>query len=158
MPLMAKWIFITFIVVLGFAMNAAVIGREREMVSLLYSVAAVNTFAIGLLMIWLGSYFVRFRSAGIAVVGHAFVYLAAGVAFIGMGHVGLAERTCMFPSQKLSEWALENGACSALSLGSIGLGIFVLWPSAKLLYGITSRSTRSRAKTRAPGQRRRYPS
>jgi hypothetical protein len=150
MPIMAKCIFLTFIFLLALAMNAAVIDREREMVSLLYGVAAVNAFAIGLLMIWLASYFVRFKGAGIGVVGHAFVCLAAGVAFIGMGRFGLAERICMSPSQRLSEWVLENGACNALSLGSIGLGIFVLWPSAKLLYGITRRSTRSHAKTRAP--------
>ena len=131
---MAKWLFISFIALMTFAMNAAAIDQEQA-ISLFYSLAAVNTFAGGLLLIWLGAYFVRFEDLGARVIGHALVFLAAGVAFIGIGHFGLAQKTCLFPDSQLSKWAFENGACRVLSVLSIGFGVFVLWPSVKLLRG-----------------------
>ena len=90
MPNMAKWFFIVFIAMPTFVMNAAAVDAQRGLVGLLYSLAAVNVFALSLFSIWL-SFFV------------------------------------------------------------LVFGVFMLWPSLKLLYGMTSRSTRSREKTRAPG-------
>ena len=146
---MAKWFFIFFIVLLAVAMNAAVLDA-RGYVPLIYGLLAVNTFAIALGFIWLAAYFHRFRHMGSGVLGHALVFFAAGAGFIGMGHQGLVTESCVFPSSAVSTWASKQGACTPLSLLAILIGIFMMWPSIKLLYGITNLSTRSRVK-RAPG-------
>jgi len=138
---MAKWFFFIFIASLTFTMNAAAADPRREFVALMYGLVAVNVFALSLLLIWLASYFPSFKHRGFGVVGHASVFLAAGVGFVGIGHLGLAQETCVFPQSRVAAWASGHGACGALSLLSIVFGVFVLWPSVKLLYGITGRST-----------------
>lgn len=134
MPIMAKWFFILFIALLAVAMNAAVLDA-RGYVPLIYGLVAVNSFAIALGFIWVAAYFHRFRHMGSGVLGHALVFFAAGVGFIGMGHQGLATESCVFPSSAVSTWASNQGACTPLSLLAILIGIFIIWPSFKLLYG-----------------------
>jgi hypothetical protein len=149
-PNMAKWFFIIFIAALTFVMNAAAVDIPRGLVGLLYGVVAVNVFALSLLCIWLASYYSKFSHLGLGVIGHALVFLAAGLGFIGIGHVGLIQKVCAFPGSKVAAWASEHGACGLLSFFVLVFGVFTLWPSLELLYGITSRSTRSREK-RAQG-------
>ena len=146
---MAKWFFILFIAFLAVAMNAAVL-PARGYVPLIYGLLAVNTFAIALGFIWLAAYFHRFRHMGTGVLGHALVFVAAGAGFIGMGHQGLVTESCVFSSSVVSTWASKQGTCTPLSLLAVLIGIFMMWPSLKLLYGIASHSTRSRVK-RTPG-------
>ena len=147
---MAKWFFIICIALLTFMMNAAVVDPRRELVVLVYGLLVVNVFALSLLFIWLASYYSNFSHWGFGVMGHALVFSAAGLGFVGIGHFGLAQKACVFPESNVAAWASEHGACGALSLFSVVFGTFMLWPSLKLLYGITSRLTRSRVK-RAPG-------
>lgn len=146
---MAKWFFILFIAFLAVAMNVAMLD-VRGYVPLVYGLIAVNIFAVALGFIWLAAYFRRFGNMGLGVLGHALVFLAAGIGFVGMGHQGLITESCVLPSSTVSMWASKQGACTLLSLLAILIGIFTMWPSLKLLYGITSRSTQSRVK-RAPG-------
>lgn len=151
MSRIAKWFFVTFIALLAFGMNAAVIDHRRELTVLVYGFGAVNAFALSLLLIWLASYYPRFRGRGFAIIGHALAFLAAGLGLVGIGHFGLLREVCVFPNSKIAALASEHGACSVLSVSSIVLGAFMLWPSLKLLHGITSYSTRSGEKTRPPG-------
>ena len=147
---MTKWFFIIFIAALTFVMNAAAVDTQRGLAGLLYGLAAVNVFALSLLSIWLASYYSKFSHLGLGVMGHALVFLAAGLGLIGIGHVGLIQKVCVFPESRVAAWASERGACGLLSFFVLVFGVFMLWPSLKLLCGITSRSTRSREK-RAPG-------
>jgi hypothetical protein len=73
------------------------------------------------------------------VIGHGLVFLAADLAFVGIGHFSLAQKTCVFPESQMAAWASEHSACGALSALSILLGAFMLWPSLKLLYGVARR-------------------
>ena len=137
---MTKWFIVIFIAALAAVMNAAVMDSRYGMLPLFYGVLAVNAFAIGLLLIWLASYFTKLKSRGFGVVGHSLVYLAAGIALIGVGHYGLAWHLCASPSSRLTALAFENNACGLLSWFSIGLGVFVLWPTARLLSDLRGRS------------------
>lgn len=150
MPNMAKWFFMVFIALLALVMNVAMAGPRREFIVLVYGLVAVNVFALALLLIWLASYYSSFGDRGFGVIGHALVFLAVGLGFVGVGHFGLVQSKCVFPDSQLSTWASERGACSVLSLFSIVLGILIAWPSLNLLYGITSRSNRSGGKIRPP--------
>ena len=147
---MAKWSFLVFIALLAFAMNAAVLEHRRELIVLMYGLVAVRVFALSLLLIWAASYYASFYRKGFGIIGHALVFLAAGLGFVGIGHFGLIREVCVFPNSEMAAFASKDSVCSALSVFAIALGVFMLWPSLKVLHGMTSGSTRSGAKTRPP--------
>jgi hypothetical protein len=150
MPNMIKWFFLSFIALILLSANAAAFDSQLSLDSKIFAVVAVNLFILSLALIWLGSYYQKYRGAGYGVFGHATVYLSGGVVLMGLGFHSILMGNCNFligheriPSilSKLATLATENDACFWLSLFLVLLGLFLSWPSLKLIYGITWRST-----------------
>ncbi|MDQ8022427.1 MAG: hypothetical protein REI94_11350 [Moraxellaceae bacterium] len=99
---MIKWLLAVTILLLAFGMNAAVLDSQHGWIVLLYGLIAVNVFALALMLIWLAAYFRRFRNRGFGIIGHALVYLAGGTGLAGLGHFGLSNAVCTFPSDAVS--------------------------------------------------------
>ena len=146
---MAKWFFLAFVVLTFVAVNATALGTQLSIGATVFAIVTVNIFAASLLAIWLGSYYLRYRAVGFPV-GHAALMLSAGLGFIGLGSNGLLSGTCAFlvsgqaipgSISRLASWAMENDACTDLSLLLLLFGIFMLWPTLKLLYGVARRPT-----------------
>ena len=159
MPNMIKWFFLSFIALIFLVANAAAFDSQLSLDSKIFAGLAVNLFALSLALIWLSSYYPKYRGSGYGVLGHATVYLSGGIGLIGLGFHGILMGNCNFlvgheriPGivSKLATLVTENDACSWLSLFLILLGLFVLWPSLKLLYGITCRSSGTPQKRGAP--------
>jgi hypothetical protein len=147
---MIKWIFLSFITLIFLVTNAAAFDSQLSLDSRIFAVLTVNLFTLSLVLIWLGSYYQKYRGDGYGVFGHATVYLSGGVGLIGLGFHSVLRGNCNFligheriPGilSKLATLATENGACSWLSLFLVLLGLFLSWPSLKLFYGITRRSS-----------------
>jgi len=150
---MIKWFFLFFIALILLVTNAAAFDSQLSLDSRIFAVLAVNLFTLSLMLIWLGSYYQKYRGAGFVVFGHATVYLSGGVGLMGLGFHSILMGNCNFligheriPGimSKLATLATEKGASSWLSLFLILLGLFLSWPSLKLFYGITRRSTGAR--------------
>jgi hypothetical protein len=150
---MIRWFFLAFIALTFVAGNGAVFGDHMTADARVFAFCAVNLFGLSIMAIWLGAYYQRFRGAGFLIFGHAMLMLSAGIAFLGMGIHGLLTNSCGFlinyqrssgTISKLATWATENNACSLLSVLFVLFGFFMLWPSLKLFYGITSQSIKTR--------------
>lgn len=145
-PDMIKWLFLSFIALLFLASNAAAFDSQLSLDSKMFAAVAVNLFTLSLVLMWLGSYYQKYRGAGYGVLGHATVHLSGGIGLMGLGFHSILMGNCNFlvgheriPGimSKLATLAAEKGACSWLSLFLILLGLFLSWSSLKLLYGIT---------------------
>jgi len=154
MPNMIKWFFLSFIALIFLSANAAAFDSQLSLDSKIFAVVAVNLFTLSLALIWLGSYYQKYRGAGYGVFGHSTVYLSGGIGLMGLGFHSILMGNCNFligheriPGilSKLATLATEKSACSWLSLFLILLGLFLSWPSLKLIYGITFRSTGARS-------------
>ncbi|MDD4906248.1 MAG: hypothetical protein PHD39_08850 [Methylobacter tundripaludum] len=147
---MIKWFFLSFIALIFLSANAAAFDSQLSLDSKIFAVVAVNLFTLSLALIWLGSYYQKYRGAGYGVFGHSTVYLSGGIGLIGLGFHSILMGNCNFLIGHervpgiLSKLATEKSACSWLSLFLILLGLFLSWPSLKLIYGITWRSTGAR--------------
>jgi hypothetical protein len=150
---MIKWFFLTSIVLIFAAMNAAAFGNQLSFDAQVFAVIAVNVFVVSLLAIWLGSYFPTFEAYGFLVFGHAALILSAGIGFIGLGLHGLIMGTCGYlindqniPGliSRLGALAQESKACSLLLFSFVIFGLLMSWPSLKLFYDITRRSRGTR--------------
>ena len=156
---MTKWFFLSFIALIFLVANAAAFDSQLSLDSKFFAVLAVNLLTLSLMLIWLSSYYPKYRGSGYGVLGHATVYLSGGVGLMGLGFHGILMGNCNFLigherilgiMSKLAALATENGACSWLSLFLVLLGLFLSWPSLKLLYGITRRSSGTPQKRGAP--------
>jgi hypothetical protein len=134
--------------------NAVAFDSQLSLDSKIFAVVAVNLFTLSLALIWFDSYHQKYRGAGYGVFGHSTVNLSGGIGLMGLGFHGILMGNCNFLIgheerisgilSKLATLATEKGACSWLSLFLILLGLFLSWPSLKLIYGITWRSTGAR--------------
>ena len=156
---MIKWFLLSFIALILLVTNAAAFDSQLSVISRLFAVVAVNLFTLSLALIWLSSYYQKYRSAGYGVFGHATVFLSGGIGFMGLGFHSILMGNCNFLIRheripgimsKLATLATETGACSWLSLPLILLGLFLSWPSLQLFYGITHRSSGTPQKRGAP--------
>jgi hypothetical protein len=150
---MLKWFFLICIVFICIAANGAVLTGQYSLDAFLFSVTSLNLFALSLLLIWLSAYFRNFKNAGYLVYGHALLMLSAGIGLIGLGTHSALSGSCRFLIQdrrmpglisRLAAWAMENHACSLLSLTLVGIGAFLMWPSLKLFFSMTCRSIGTR--------------
>ncbi len=141
---MAKWLFLAVIAVIFWAGNATFFDSQLSFVSKAIAAAAVNVFILSLILIWMSSYYQRFRSAGYGVFGHATVFLSGGIGFAGIGFHGMETGNCnslighdRIPGalSKLAMWATENDVCYWLFFSCILFGLFMAWPSLNLFYG-----------------------
>lgn len=147
MPDMIKWLFLSFIALIFMVANAAAFDSQLSLDATIFAILAVNLFTLSLVLIWLSSYYPKYRSSGCGVLGHAAVSLSCGIGLIGLGLHGILMGNCNFlighermPGfmARMATLATEKGACSWLSLFMILLGLFLSWPSLKLLYGVAS--------------------
>ena len=123
--------------------NVIAYQTDVDLGSKLFALAAVNIFALSLLALWVGGYKQRFREKGLLIVGYATLMLSVGVALIGWGYHGLRIEDCGFlvrNAGRLSDmavWAIDHRACGWLSGALVALGVWIVWPSAKLFYRLT---------------------
>ena len=150
---MIRWFFLAFIALTFVAGNGAVFGDNMTADARVFAFCAVNLLGLSMLAIWFGSYYQRFKGAGFLIFGHATLMLSAGIASLGMGIHGVLTNSCGFlisnqrssgTISKLATWATANDVCLLLSALFVLIGLFMLWPSMKLFYGITNRSIKSR--------------
>jgi hypothetical protein len=153
MPNMIKWFFFSFIALIFLVANAIAFANQLSLDSKIFALITVNLFSLSLVLIWLGSYYRQFGGAGYAVIGHATLSLSVGIGLMGLGFHSILMGNCdsligheRIPGilSKLATSATEYGICSWLSVFLILLGLFLSWPSLKLFYGITLRSSGTR--------------
>jgi hypothetical protein len=153
MPNVIKWFFLVFIALVFVAVNAVAFDSRLGIASTISIAVAANLFALSLVVIWLGSYYQGLKDAGFLVFGHATLMLSAGLGIVALGIHGLLVGGCGFlisdraipgTISKVAAWATEHGVCPWLSMLFVLFGLFMLWPSLKLFYGITLRSRRTR--------------
>lgn len=140
---MAKWFFLAVVVTVACLGNVIAFESDAGLGSKAFAFTAVNMFALSLLVFWLGGYEQRpERKAKLLVIGHATLMLSAGVGLAGWGYHGLRIGDCGFlrDTRRLGDvarWANEHGVCGWLSSALIALGLWLLWPSARLFYRLT---------------------
>jgi hypothetical protein len=93
---MVKWFFLLIIALMFWAANAAAFDSQLSFDSKIFAVVTANLFTLSLILIWLASYYQKFRSAGYGVFGHATVFLSGGIGFMGIGLHGLLIGNCNF--------------------------------------------------------------
>ncbi|WP_211333013.1 hypothetical protein [Pseudorhodoferax soli] len=145
-----RWFFLTFVLLLAWLGNAAIF----ESFSSARAIAGVafNIFILSLFVIWWSAYFLtspkRQRSL---VVGHALLMFAAGIALVGAGADAFLAGSCegfISSGQKsnrmrsqVASYLDTLGYCRELGIGVALLGLFLAYPSIRLFFGITRRSS-----------------
>lgn len=126
--------------------NVIAFEKDVGLGSKAFALTAVNIFALSLLAFWFGGYEQRpEQKAKLLIIGHAALMLAVGIGFVGWGYHGLIIEDCGFLARDtgrlkdLVRWAIEHRACGWLSSAFIVLGVYLLWPSAKLFYRLTQK-------------------
>ncbi len=147
---MTRWFFIIFIAIVIATGNAvAYLSIATPFIAGSIAISS-NLLGVGLVAIWLGSYYQKYRARGFQIFGHAFVMLAVGLSFVSLGGNGIISGNCSYliesraiPSliSKLGSFSQDNNLCAVLSSAFIVLGAAISWPSIKLYIGITSRSS-----------------
>jgi hypothetical protein len=128
---------------LGIVINFAVFSQNLNGGSLLLAALAINLFVMSLLCFWSGAYINRLKHGGLMVFGHAILFLSAGTGFFGLGYHSIMSKSCIFLVNdtasrsiisRAADWAIVNDYCPWLGIGLILFGIFMAWPSLKLLF------------------------
>jgi hypothetical protein len=147
---LARWFFLAVVVAVACLGNVIAFENDVGLGSKTFALTAVNIFALSLLAFWFGGYEQRPElKAKLLIIGHAALMLAVGIGFVGWGYHGLRIEDCGFLAREtgrlnnLVRWAIEHRACGWLSIALIVLGVYLLWPSAKLFYRLTQAFGRS---------------
>lgn len=147
---MAKWFFLALVVTVACLGNVMALDKDVGLGSKAFALAAVNIFGLSLLAFWFGGYAQRPElKAKLLIIGHAALMLGTGIALVGWGYHGLRIEGCGFLARdpgrlsNLVRWVIEHHACGWLSSVLIVLGVWLLWPSAKLFYRLTQEFGRS---------------
>ena len=145
---MTRYFFAIFIAFVMLTLNFAVLSASLSGVTLTTSLVAINVFSLSLALFWLGGYSRILSKAKYLVLGHAALYLSAGVGFIALGYHAIEAQSCLFLLSesnsknlihKTALWATENSYCPWLGASLIAFGVFMAWPSLKLFIGIQAK-------------------
>jgi hypothetical protein len=141
---LAKWLFLAVVITVACLGNVIAFDKDVGLGSKVFALTAMNIFALSLLAFWFGGYAQRpEQKAKLQIIGHAALMLAAGIGLVGWGYHGLRIEDCGFLARdtgRLSDlvrWVVEHRACGWLSSAFIVIGVYLLWPSAKLFYRLT---------------------
>ncbi|KGK42852.1 hypothetical protein LH51_04055 [Nitrincola sp. A-D6] len=145
---MTRYFFAIFIALAMLILNAAVLSVSLSGVTLIISLLAINSLSLSLILFWLGGYSRNPNKIKYLVLGHAALYLSAGVGMLALGYHVIEAQSCQFLLSdshsnnlihKAALWATENNFCPWLGAGLIAFGMFMAWPSLKLFIGIQAK-------------------
>jgi hypothetical protein len=141
---LAKWLFLAVVITVACLGNVIAFDKDVGLGSKVFALTAMNIFALSLLAFWFGGYAQRpEQTAKLLIIGHAALMLAVGMGLVGWGYHGLRIEDCGFLARdtgRLSDlvrWVVEHRACGWLSSAFIVIGVYLLWPGAKLFYRLT---------------------
>lgn len=143
-----KWFFLTFMLLLAFVGNAIFIDQWSWLKVM--AGIAFNLCVMALFVIWWSAYF----RAGVAkahgqVIGHAIMMLGMGFGMATWGADAAMSNSCdnlIFDSgsrgylSQLAAYVKTTGFCRELGVGVVVLGLFLVYPSIRLFFGLLGRS------------------
>jgi hypothetical protein len=146
-----KWLFLSFIVVLGAAGYGAILSEVT--VSRVLGAGLFSTLLASLVGLWWVGYFTTgtSRSRGL-VVSHALLMLSAGLGLAFLGAIVLASGSCgalvsssAHPGllSRMASFATRSGYCQALGFALGGLGVVVAFPCIQLFVSLARREVSS---------------